>query len=54
MNTALYTLRAVQCGVSICDLESISYGLFMDMIIELNNDDAEYDYLATQADIDKL
>lgn len=54
MNTALYVLRAVQSGVSICDLKSISYGLVLDMIIEANNDNYEYDYIATQADIDNL
>lgn len=54
MNTALYVLRAVQSGVSICDLKSISYGLVIDMITEANNDDYEYDYIATQADIDNL
>lgn len=54
MNTALYVLRAVQCGVSICDLHSISYGLLLDMIIEAGNDNYEYNYLATQADIDRL
>ena len=50
----MYVLRAVQCGVSICDLQFISYGLVQDMIIEANNDNYEYDYIATQADIDNL
>lgn len=54
MNTALYALRVVQCGISICDLEYLSFGLVNDMFVELKNDDYEYDYIATQNDIDNL
>jgi len=54
MSTALYALRVVQCGLSICDLEYLSMGFVYDMFTELKNDDYEYPYLATQADINNL
>lgn len=54
MNTALYCLRVVQCGVSICELQSLPFGLVLDMFIESGNDNYEYDYVATQQDIDNL
>lgn len=54
MNTALYTLRVVQCGISICDLEYLSMGMVNDMFIELHNDDYDYPVLATQQDINNL
>ena len=47
-------LRAVQCGISIRDLELLSIGMVNDMFIELKNDDYEYPVLATQADIENL
>lgn len=54
MNTALYTLRCVQCGLSIQDLGEMSIGMAYDMFTELANDDFDYPYKATQADIDRL
>ena len=36
------------------DLEEISIGLVQDIFIEKANDSYEYDFLATQDDIDKL
>ena len=47
-------LRCVQCGISISDLELLTVGMVMDMFIEKKNDDYEYPYLATDADIDNL
>lgn len=47
-------LRAVQCGISISDLELLSIGMVNDMFIERQNDNYDYDYVATQADIDAL
>lgn len=47
-------LRAVQCGISISDLELLSMGMVNDMFAELKNDSYEYPYIATQADIDAL
>lgn len=54
INTALFLLRACQCGVSIADLEYLTIGMINDMFIEWKNDECEYDRLATQADIDRL
>lgn len=54
MNTALFMLRCVQCGISISDLELLSIGMINDMFIELKNDEYEYPVLATQEDIDAL
>lgn len=54
MTTGLYLLRAVQCGISVRDLELLSIGMVYDMFTESQNDGEEYDQLATQADIDRL
>lgn len=54
VNTALFMLRAVQCGISISDLGLLSIGMVNDMFIEHKNDSYEYPYIATQADIDAL
>lgn len=54
VNTALFMLRCVQCGISISDLELLSIGMINDMFIEMKNDECEYDRLATQEDIDGL
>lgn len=47
-------LRAVQLGISVHDLDLLSIGLLTDMFIESQNDDEEYDYLATQEDMDNF
>ncbi len=54
MNTALFLLRAVQCGISVSDMEYLSIGMINDMFIELRNDEYEYPLIATQEDIDNL
>ena len=54
MNTALFTLRAIQCGISISDLELLEIGMVNDIFIERANDDYKYARLATQEDIDNL
>ena len=54
VNTALFMLRCVQCGISISDLELLSIGMINDIFIELKNDDYKYPYIATQSDIDNL
>lgn len=53
-NTALFYLRAVQLGLSIGDMELLSIGMVLDMLIERQNDSYDYPVLATQADIDRL
>lgn len=54
INTALFMLRCVQCGISVSDLELLSIGMVNDMFIESQNDNYDYKYLATQEDIDRL
>lgn len=54
MNTALYILRIIQCGMSICDLHYLSIGTVYDIITESKNDDYDYPLIATQEDIDNL
>lgn len=54
VNTALFMLRCVQCGVSISDLDRLTIGIVNDMFIEMKNDDYNYPVLATQEDIDRL
>lgn len=54
VNTALFMLRCVQCGISISDLELLSIGMINDMFIEMKNDKYKYPVIATQEDIDRL
>lgn len=54
VNTALFMLRCVQCGISISDLELLSIGMVNDMFAELKNDEYKYPVMATQEDIDRL
>lgn len=54
MNTALFMLRCVQCGVSISDLDLLSIGMILDIFTEQQNDSYEYPIIATKADIDRL
>lgn len=53
-NTAVFLLRAYQLGISLDDLNRLSYGMVCDLITEASNDHAEYTQLATQADFDKF
>lgn len=54
MNTGLYVLRCARLGISISDLELLSMGIVFDVFTELENDDYDYPYRATQEDIDRL
>ena len=54
VNSALFMLRCVQCGISISELELLTIGLVNDMFIELKNDSYEYPAIGNQADIDAL
>lgn len=54
LNTALFMLRCVQCGISVSDLDLLSIGMVNDMFIEMKNDEYKYPLIATQADIDNL
>lgn len=53
-NIALFTLRAVQLGLTLDDLDRLEYGQVMDMIIEANNDSYKYPTLASQDDYDRF
>ena len=52
MTTPLFLLRCLQVGLNIDDLDKIDIGLVNDMFVEMANDHCEWDYKATQADID--
>lgn len=55
MSTALFLLRAVQCGISIADLELLTIGMVHDMMVESINDrEGNYARLATQEDFDRF
>ena len=54
VNSALFMLRCVQCGIAISDLGLLSIGMVNDMFTELKNDEYKYPRLATQEDIDRL
>ena len=54
MTTALFLLRVAQMGIPIRDLELMTIGMVTDMMIEAENDTAEYPQLATQEDFDKF
>ena len=54
VNTALFMLRCVQCGISISDLELLTIGIVNDMFIEMKNDNYDYPVMGNQADIDAL
>ena len=53
-NTAVYLLRCLQLGLHDEDLESMNYGMILDLFIEADNDTLEYPEIATQADFDKF
>lgn len=45
-------LRAYQLGLTLEDLDSLSYGQVVDMITESANDAEEYEELPSQEDFD--
>lgn len=53
MTSALLVLRAYQMGLTLDDLDSLEYGFLIDMMTESQNDEANYDRVATQEDIDR-
>lgn len=54
LTTALFMLRCLQVGLSLDDLDKIDIGLVNDMFIEMANDHEEWDYKATQEDMDRF
>ena len=51
MTMPLFLLRCVQIGLSLSELDLLTIGVVNDMFAERENDDAEYDYRATQDDM---
>lgn len=51
---ALLMLRAKELNLSLDELDILTIGDILDMAIEKGNDSEEWDYIATQADIDRL
>ena len=54
MTTPLFMLRCLQIGLSLRDLDLVTEGLVIDMANERANDDAEWEEVATQEDMDKF
>ena len=54
MTTALFMLRAAQCGIAVRDLELLTFGMVTDMFAESLNDTVKYPELAQQTDFDKF
>lgn len=54
MTTGLFLLRAVQMGLNLDDLDGLEYGLVLDMMVEADNDDFEYNEIANQDDFDRF
>lgn len=53
MTSALFLLRAIQMGLTLADLDVLEFGMVVDMMTESSNDDAKYNYVATQEDYDR-
>ena len=52
MNAALFTLRALEIGLSIADLKHVTIGMVYDMSTEKSFDEDGYIRRATQKDFD--
>lgn len=50
----LYLNMCKALGLTLEELNLLTYGQVMDMLIEKGNDDCEYKQLATQADMDRF
>lgn len=54
MNSAIYFLRAKQIGLTLAELDDLTVGFVIDMIVEASNDNFDYPKLATQEDFDSF
>ena len=52
MTTALFTLRCIQLGLRLDDLDRMEIGEIYDLFTENANDDYNYAEIATQEDFD--
>lgn len=53
-STGLFLLRTAQMGLSMEDLDRITFGMVLDMFTEMSNDTFEYSTLASQEDMDNF
>lgn len=54
MTTPLFLLRCLQIGLSLRDLDLLTVGMVNDIFVENQNDDYDYNQLASQDDFDKF
>ena len=54
MTTPLFLLRCVQIGLTLSDLDLRTIGMVNEMFIEKDNDEATYEFKATQDDFDRF
>ena len=54
MTTPLFLLRCVQIGLTLYDLDLLTIGMVNEMFIEKDNDEATYEFKATQDDFDRF
>ena len=54
MTTPLFLLRCVQIGLSLSDLDLLTIGMVQELFIERENDEINFEYKATQDDMDKF
>jgi len=54
MTSALVMLRAKQVGFTIDELDALTWGQVMDVILELGNDNYKYPIKGTKSDYEKL
>ena len=47
-------LRCKELGFSVIELEQVSFGLIMDMMVEKSNDEYKYPYKASQDDFNNF
>ena len=53
-HTVVFSLRCIEIGISIRDLDLLTIGMVMDIWTEKANDDVKYQQIATQEDFDKF
>jgi len=54
MTSALFELRLKELNISVFDADEYTMGFVFDMLTEKINDQAKYDRVASQKDIDML
>lgn len=54
MNTAIYTLRCIELGLSVAELERLEYGFVLDIFEERAIDQNGYIKNADQSDFDNF